>query len=233
MVDVNVQLARVAERAERYDEMAEFMAARAQTGVPLNEEERDMFSAAFKNSLSERRQAVRITVGVIYQQEGVDPKLAELASGYRTKVEAELATVCEKALKILREILVPQTQQDDESKTFYLKMQGDYNRYLAEFASGTTKENATQAALQAYHDGLTLAKASLKTTHPVNLGLALNYSIFQHEVLADTNNAVATATNALNAAAADLDNVPPEMRADALLTMQLLQDNLELWAPAQ
>ncbi|CAL1140067.1 unnamed protein product, partial [Cladocopium goreaui] len=86
---VLVTLARVAERAERYDEMADFMKQRVQVGSALNPEERDMFSAAFKNSLTERRHAVRVAAGVEQMElsEGREA-YASLAGGYRSKMEA-------------------------------------------------------------------------------------------------------------------------------------------------
>lgn len=228
--DKSVILARVAERAERYDEMADFMKERVEKGGPLTSEERDMFSAAFKNALTERRHAVRVAVGV-KQQEAADghPDKAALADGYRSKVEAELQSICNKALVLLKDYLIS-TAPAGEAKTFYLKMQGDYFRYLAEFASGEARSRASQEARVAYTAGMVEAIA-LPTTHPVRLGLALNFSVFQHEVLQDTQAAVDTARAALNGAAADLGNVPEDSRNDAILTMQLLQDNLALWEP--
>lgn len=228
--DKTVILARVAERAERYDEMADFMKERVEKGSPLSPEERDMFSAAFKNALTERRHAVRVAVGV-KQQETADghPDKAALADGYRSKVEAELQSICNKALTLLKDHLIS-TAPPGEAKTFYLKMQGDYYRYLAEFATGEARARASEEARAAYTTGMKEGTA-LPTTHPVRLGLALNFSVFQHEVLQDTQAAVDTARAALNGAAADLGNVPEDSRNDAILTMQLLQDNLALWEP--
>lgn len=230
MEDKTIVLARVAERAERYDEMADFMKERVEKNTPLNPEERDMFSAAFKNALTERRHAVRVAVGVSQQEEADGrPDKASLANGYRSKVETELQGICNKALGLLKANLVP-TADPGEAKTFYLKMQGDYHRYLAEFAQGDARARAAEDAKQAYTQGVEEAN-SLATVHPVRLGLALNFSVFQHEVLQDTQSAVATAKNALDGAAAELSSVPEESRNDAILTMQLLQDNLSLWEP--
>mmetsp|Transcript_20369 Transcript_20369/g.43454 ORF Transcript_20369/g.43454 Transcript_20369/m.43454 type:complete len:238 (+) Transcript_20369:75-788(+) len=228
--DKSIILARVAERAERYDEMADFMKDRVMTGTPLNAEERDMFSAAFKNALTERRHAVRVAVGVAQQEmaEG-HPDKAALAQGYKSKVEAELSDICVKALNLLQNPLVP-TASPGEAKTFYLKMKGDYYRYLAEFLQGEPRQLKAEEARLAYDEGMTEA-ASLPTTHPVRLGLALNFSVFQHEVLANTRDAIITAEGALKTAAGDLASVSEETRNDAILTMQLLQDNLLLWQP--
>jgi 14-3-3 protein epsilon len=229
--DQTITLARVAERAERFDEMSDFMEQRIQKGQPLNPEERDMFSAAFKNALTERRHAVRVAVGVAAQEAdaGADAHV-QLANGYKSKVEAELRAICNRVLTLLSSILVPASQPGEE-RTFYLKMKGDYHRYLAEFAQADLKAGIANDANGAYAEG-TREAGTLPVTHPVRLGLALNFSVFQHEVMQDTNSAITTATKALQSAAADLDNIPEASKSDAVLTMQLLQDNLGLWRGA-
>lgn len=222
-------LARVAERAERFDEMADFMKERVEKGTPLNSDERDMFSAAFKNALTERRHAVRVAVSVADQQriEGREDKAA-LALGYKSKVEAELSGICDKALKLLKNILVP-AASDGEAKTFYLKMTGDYYRYMAEVAEGEVKKRAAEDAKVAYEQGMAEASRSLSTIHPVRMGLALNFSVFQHEVLGETQAAKATAQMALQQAADSLAEASEDCGHDVDLTIQLLQDNLSLW----
>mmetsp|Transcript_10530 Transcript_10530/g.23927 ORF Transcript_10530/g.23927 Transcript_10530/m.23927 type:complete len:238 (+) Transcript_10530:128-841(+) len=227
--DRNVILARVAERAERYDEMADYMRERALTGMPLNQEERDMFSAAFKGALTGRRQAVRIAVSVQQAElERGSQATANLALGYKSKVEAELSDICNKALGLLDKLVV--AAEPGEAKTFYLKMQGDYYRYIAEFAGGDQRSRAAANAKQAYMVGLQEAEV-LSPVQPVRLGLALNFSVFQHEVLGDTPAAIFTAKNALRDAASATGSVSEETKNDAMLTMQLLQDNLSLWEP--
>mmetsp|Transcript_20011 Transcript_20011/g.37631 ORF Transcript_20011/g.37631 Transcript_20011/m.37631 type:complete len:232 (-) Transcript_20011:85-780(-) len=224
-----VTLARVAERSERYDEMAKFMKQRVEMGPVLNPEERDMFSAAYKNSLTERRVAVRVADGVEQMEiaEGREA-YASLAKGYRSKVEAELQSICEDALSLLRNSLVPNAEAG-EAKTFYLKMQGDYFRYLAEWNRNDSKMTIAGEASTAYQEGLHEAR-ELPPAHPVRLGLALNFSVFQHEVLKDTESAIATATEALTMASDSVDQIPEESRNDSLITMQLLSDNLQLWS---
>mmetsp|Transcript_81653 Transcript_81653/g.252021 ORF Transcript_81653/g.252021 Transcript_81653/m.252021 type:complete len:233 (-) Transcript_81653:187-885(-) len=230
MADKLILLARVAERAERFDEMADFMKERVELGTPLDAEERDMFSAAFKNSLVERRHAVRVAVSVARERTQVgSSEEAQLATGYKSKVEAELRSICEKALGLLRSRLVGGAEPG-EAKTFYLKMMGDYYRYMAEFAEGNARTSAAEEAKEAYAQGMTEAE-SLHLVHPVRLGLALNFSVFQHEVLQDTQDAIATAKKTLANSFSAIGDVPEDSRNDAILTMQLLQDNLSLWEP--
>lgn len=227
-VEQAVILARVAERAERYDEMAEFMKERVQTGGPLSGEERDLFSAAFKGTLNGRRLAVRVATSVESQEnkEGRSQQ-ANLAAGYRSKVESELQLICQDATALLKQ-LVPNAERG-EPQAFYLKMLGDYCRYMAEFTTGEQRLRIAEEAKDAYGQATAVATETLLTTHPVRLGLALNFSVFQHEVLGDKISAINTAHAALASAGQDIQSVNEEAANDAALTMQLLQDNLQLW----
>mmetsp|Transcript_37659 Transcript_37659/g.75837 ORF Transcript_37659/g.75837 Transcript_37659/m.75837 type:complete len:194 (-) Transcript_37659:126-707(-) len=176
-----VVLAYVAERAERFDEMAEFMKDRVKKGGALSAEERDLLSAAYKGAITGRRHAVRVAYSV-EQHEAADGSkhTAELAEGYRAKVEAELQKICDDAIKLLKGDLVPKSETG-EPKVFYLKMLGDYCRYTAEFAQGDARSKVTEEAREAYGAATEEAEKHLFTTHPVRLGLALNYSVFLHE----------------------------------------------------
>lgn len=230
--DLFVAQARLAERAERFDDMADFMKQRVdQNKAPLNSEERDMFSAAFKHALSGRRQAVR-SCSYVAHHESAQGRAghASLALGYKSKVEAELQDICNKVLTLLTADLVP-TAQDGEAKIFYLKMQGDYNRYLAEFAQNDAKAAAVAAANAAYTQGIQEASQSLPAVNTVHLGLALNFSVFQHETLQSTKEAIATAKEALSGARAAMHLVPEEQQHDVDMTISLIQDNLSLWEP--
>lgn len=65
------------------------------------------------------------------------------------QVENELSEICSSILQLLDDHLIP-TASSGESKVFYLKMKGDYHRYLAEFKSGTDRKDAAEHTLLAY-----------------------------------------------------------------------------------
>merc|ERR1712226_1306601 len=94
-----------------------------------------------------------------------------------------------------------------ESKVFYQKMKADYYRYIAEFSDGASKTQAAENARLAYQDASTVAEKDLVVTHPIRLGLALNYSVFQYEVLGNPDEACKMARTAFEDAIAELDNV--------------------------
>jgi len=105
-------------------------------------------------------------------------------------------------------------------------MKGDYHRYLAEFASGDQREKASEAAHESYKTASEIATSELAPTHPIRLGLALNFSVFYYEILNSPEKACHLAKTAFDDAIAELDTLSEESYKDSTLIMQLLRDNL-------
>nr|CAI5845867.1 unnamed protein product [Callosobruchus analis] len=95
--------------------------------------------------------------------------------------------------------------------------QGDYHRYLAEFATGNDRKDAAEHSLVAYKSASDIAMTELPPTHPIRLGLALNFSVFYYEILNSPDRACRLAYTS------------EESYKDSTLIMQLLRDNLTLW----
>merc|ERR1712230_322302 len=157
---------------------------------------------------------------------------AKYAKEYCAKVEAELQKICDTILGLLDGQLIAKATTG-ESKVFYQKMKADYYRYIAEFSDGDAKAKAAENARLAYTEAQKVAEKDLAVTHPIRLGLALNFSVFQYEVLQNPDEACKMARTAFEDAIAELDNVQEDSYKDATLIMQLLRDNLTLWTSDQ
>ena len=89
------------------------------------------------------------------------------------------------------------------------------------------------AALDAYQSATEVASSDLPPTHPIRLGLALNFSVFYYEILNSPDRACHIAKQAFDDAIAELDTLSEESYKDSTLIMQLLRDNLTLWTSDQ
>lgn len=102
-------------------------------------------------------------------------------------------------------------------------------RYISEFSSEANKRDPTDNAKSAYEEATKIAVAELLPTHPIRLGLALNFSVFFYEIVGQPAEACQMARQAFDDAISELDNVSEESYRDSTLIMQLLRDNLTLW----
>lgn len=99
-VEENIFLARVAEQAERFEDMVEFLKAVLDTkGADLTADERNLLSVAFKNLISSKRTAWR-TISAIEQ----NPKYQKFGTSlaeYKKKIENGLYKDCENIIQIV------------------------------------------------------------------------------------------------------------------------------------
>ena len=223
-------LAKLAEQAERYEDMVKKMKELTELGEdPLNEDERNLLSVAYKNVVGARRSAWRIIKSI--EEKGADKgdgAKTAIASEYLVQIEKELEDKCNEVLKLIDDYLVDQSTQP-EAKVFYRKMKGDYYRYLVEVSSGSDREERATKSFEAYQDAFNIAQEEMDTTHPIRLGLALNFSVFYYEIKNDPGKACELAKTAFDDAISQLDSVKEESYKDSTLIMQLLRDNLTLW----
>jgi len=240
-----VFLARTAEASERYDDMCkcmgELVTVCKEKKEALTVDERNLLSVAYKNVIGARRASWRTL-----NAESQDEKNSGLVDGYKKQVEEELKQICNTVLSLLTDNLIDQdliasiqkkdaeTDSDKkdtpntegEAQVFYLKMAGDYYRYLAEAV--TDKEHEKEAA-NYYKRAFELSEKVLEPTHPIRLGLALNYSVCFYEILKDKKKACQLAKDAFDEAISKLDTLAENDYKDSTLIMQLLRDNLTLW----
>jgi len=221
-----VSQAKFAEQAERYDDMVQFMTERTKefNDKPLTNEERNLLSVAFKNVVGARRSAWRI----ISNLETKSTEKKDLIAEYRKEIEKELQERCNAVLSLIDNHLLASSEDDTESKVFYLKMKGDYYRYLVEVSVGDEKKSLSEKSQQAY-DKATDTAETLTSTHPIKLGLALNFSVFHYEIMNDAKKACLLAKTAFDQAIGELDHLKEDTYKDSTLIMQLLRDNLTLW----
>ncbi|XP_020273272.1 14-3-3 protein 9-like isoform X2 [Asparagus officinalis] len=212
-----VYKAKLAEQAERYDEMVDLMKSVAKLDVELTVEERNLLSVGYKNVIGEQKE----------ESKGNENHVKKIKE-YRGKVESELSKICNDIMLVIDEHLIPSASAG-ESSVFYYKMKGDYYRYLAEFKTGNERKEVAEESLKAYQAASSTAETDLSPTHPIRLGLALNFSVFYYEIMNSPERACHLAKQAFDEAISELDSLSEESYKDSTLIMQLLRDNLTLW----
>jgi len=141
--DKLVELVRVAETAERYEDMCKFVRklveVKSSKGQDLDVEERNLLSVAYKNVVGSKRASWRTLSG------GFDDADEALIEKYKSLVERELENVCMEVNDLLQKHLIKNVEgKNDETEVFYLKMAGDYYRYLAEFRPDSDYKNKSK-----------------------------------------------------------------------------------------
>ncbi|KAL0002108.1 hypothetical protein SO802_015889 [Lithocarpus litseifolius] len=224
-----VYTAKLAEQAERYDEVIDAMKKVAKLGVELTTEERNLLSLGHKNVLNARRASLRMLSSIKQKEEvkGNEYRVKHIKK-YRQKVESEILAICNDIMTVIDEHLLP-SASEVESTVFYYKMKGDYYRYLAEFRTGDEKKEVADKSMKAYETASTFAEADLAPTNPIRLGLALNFSVFYHEIMNSNERACYLANKAFDEALPELDNLSSESYKESTLLLGLLRDNHNLW----
>jgi hypothetical protein len=113
-----------------------------------------------------------------------------------------------------------------EPKAFFVKMVGDYYRYIAENAKGDNLEQVKENALKSYEEA---NEITLPPCNPIKLGLALNFSVFHYEVMKNHKAACDLADQALQDALDKIDELEEDDFRDAKSIIELLKENLTLW----
>ncbi|KAF2882031.1 hypothetical protein ILUMI_24131, partial [Ignelater luminosus] len=222
-----VYLAKIAERAGRYDELVQTMNEVVEMGEELSDDERNLLSFAYKTVIGARRSSWKVIQSVEEMTDDSERQKC-IVKEYREEIEQELIKLCSDILNLLDEHLLPNVTKP-ESKTFYLKMKGDYFRYLADVADEELKATLIENSQKAYQNGFEIAKEQLPAIHPIRLALALNYSVFFYHIMGATDKARQLARQSLEEAVSELNKIVKDSYKDSTTIMQLIRENLTQW----
>lgn len=223
-----IYISKIAEQTDRFEDMLECMKKVTLIGQELSIEERNLFSIACKNCVGSHRTSWRALSTIEKNEEAKGPQNLKLLRDYKEKIESELTDSCNDILTLIENYLI-KSSDSPENKVFFLKMKADYNRYISEYATGELHTKASENASNAYKCAFDIASQELKTTNPIRLGLALNYSVYFYEVLNDSKKAFSLVKQAFDEALADIDNISEEEYKDVMTIMQLVRDSVSFW----
>jgi len=253
-------LARAAEEIENHRDMRLVMKKLVCSRKVLGEEERLMFSTAYKYAVSKCRSSWRSTSEMLQKQEECEQqdKSLEPTSLYGISISGttiekdisldsplhtvarmirgELEDISFEMIDIIRSKLLLEPLLDladdrDESIVFYRKLIADYYRYLSEHLPDAGRSAYVTEATCFYDDAMKLAVSSLDAANATRLGLALNISVFYFEIMNKPDKACELAKIAYDAAVESLAGKSDAK--DSMLLLDLLRENLTNWALAE
>lgn len=104
---------------------------------------------------------------------------------FSKEVKTEIETICYELIGLLRHNLLVHAEDtsNNEAKVYYLKLIGDYYRYLTEMDPIDSRTEVLEKATEYYNQALPLAEEYLKPADPCRLGLILNLSVFLFEIM--------------------------------------------------
>mmetsp|Transcript_13824 Transcript_13824/g.21371 ORF Transcript_13824/g.21371 Transcript_13824/m.21371 type:complete len:254 (-) Transcript_13824:176-937(-) len=205
--------AKLAQQAERFDDMFSHMKEVARQSQKLTVEERRLFCVACSKVVNSRRASPV-------------PVIMDL------KIMNELYYICNEILSIIEKSLLPKSTSG-EDKVFYCKMKGDHHRYLCEFQTGDTCNASASAALDAYLTATVIASSDLSRSHPIRLRLANNLAVFYNEIHHRPDRAYRIGKQAFDDASASAKSKSGTLSKESRTEMQLLKRNLKTWTSSQ
>lgn len=224
-VEEAVFMGKVAEQAERYEDMLHFLEPLIKKSEELTGEERNLLSVPYKNISGNKRTAWRALSAI--EENPKYEKYHEKTKVYKVKIGTELKKICQDAIKVIDDSML-KNSTSAEAKVFFLKMKADYYRYTGEVCTAQELEDVAKKAEESYESAKKAAD-TLPPTDPVRIGLALNYSVFLYEIRKKPKDACAMAKTTFDEAISGLQDLDEEKYKDSTAIMQLLKDNLTLW----
>ena len=211
LYEKNIYMALLAQQCSRYKEMFSYfldlIKQREKEGKSkdLSPQERELLVYGYISYIKSQQNSLHICMAFETKEkkEYNSPILPHIQT-YRKKLESKLTSSIQDISNTLDAILI-KNAEDNFSKIYYLKLKGDFNRYATEYEKGIDREKASNSGLKAYQDAMNLAK-NMNIMNKILLGLALNFSIFQYEVIGERKNAISIGDEAIQKIDKELPN---------------------------
>ena len=214
---------------ENYNDMIKAMNKYIELNPKLLKEEQKLLCDAYKNIISDKRNSLHILSNLMQKEESKLTNKTKEITIIKEKIISELKTIFQEVHSMIDKYLIPNAQ-NGESKILYMKLKADFFRYHCEFAEGKEFEEASDNARKIYKECFELAEKILPLYNEVRLGLALNYSVFEYDIMDNKKEAYDMALKIYNDVMKILDDVEKKRASDNLLLIQLIKENINIWS---
>ena len=224
-----IYLAKLYEKAERYQDMVTSINKFIELNPKLSKEERNILSAGYKNIISDKRASWRLLNSMEKKETKKKSSQVNYIKEIKNHIEDELKKIFANVHDILDKFLIPNAE-DKESKVYYLKSKADYYRYLSEISKGKDLEDANNKADEFYKQAYEISEKELPVINSTRVGLCLNMAVFYYEIKGDKKQGCNIAKKAFEESMKYLDDLEKFKSKDTLLLIQLLKENLIFWS---
>ena len=215
--------------SENYPDMVKAINKYIELNPKLSKEENKLLCNAYKNVVSDKRNSLQILLNYAKKEESKPVNKLHEISIIKEKIISELKEIFKEIHSMLDRYLIPNAQ-DSESKILYMKLKADYYRYHCEFAEGEEFEEISNNARKMYKEAFDLAEKELPLYNEVRLGLVLNYSVFEYDIMDNKNEGLEMASKIYNDTMKILDDVEKKRSSDNLLLIQIIKENINIWS---
>ena len=215
--------------SENYPDMVKAINKYIELNPKLSKEENKLLCNAYKNVVSDKRNSLQILLNYAKKEESKPVNKLHEISIIKEKIISELKEIFKEIHSMLDRYLIPNAQ-DSESKILYMKLKADYYRYHCEFAEGEEFEEISNNARKMYKEAFDLAEKELPLYNEVRLGLVLNYSVFEYDIMDNKNEGLEMASKIYNDSMKILDEVEKKRSSDNLLLIQIIKENINIWS---
>ena len=214
---------------ENYNDMVKAMNKYIELNPKLSKDERKLLCDAYKNIISDKRNSLHILSNLSQKEDSKQQNKTKEISIIKEKIISELKTIFQEVHSIIDKYLLPNAQ-DNESKILYMKLKADFFRYHCEFAEGDEFEEISDKTRNLYKEALDLAEKDLPLYNEIRLGLVLNYSVFEYDIMDNKNGAYDMASKIYNDIMKILDDVEKKRASENLLLVQMIKENINNWS---
>lgn len=213
---------------ENYGEMFEYLHKLSEKKIELQNDELDLITRCTKCYIGHKRGQYRKILTLIDKDKIVDKeKNFQLLEMLRKKLSSEILNLCDKTIKICHNFLNNNPTYSKKNQLYFNKAIADHYRYIYEITSETDIKNK---AKEYYEKSLGIVKeCKLGSTDTTYLTFYLNYSVFLHDTLENTQEAINISKSCLYDALRDTEEIVDNSQKDIVLLCQMLKDNISLW----
>ena len=185
----SLYLATILENAGKHEEAMKYMEEIAKSKKnDLSIEEINLLTIAYNNHLTKKLNQIKILNRVISKDETSNSKYIKSDTNLRDIIQRDVNEICNKMINLCDNYLLNKSEKD-ETKILYLKLRGEYYKYLSDILENEQQKDANKNAINSFNEAFELID-NLSVTNPIKLGFILNYAIFQYEFLDDIDTAL-------------------------------------------